>query len=681
MKKHVLFVALCAIALASCVKDTTPDSPAPVTPSDALAPDGFNFTTSKTVNVDVSLLSNDDQPLAGVPVSVYSKDENPSLLYTGFSDAAGKVQATLNIPARLDSLVIDPAYVGLMRNAVAAISNNSVVATIGGQAGYSGDIKPTGRLATGKANGVNTGRIAGTLGTTVVSYYAPYDNNGRPTQLAGLDVISSELLSFINTSLPETKKVPAFHPEFLSSTAETNLNIEKLADVWITFVHEGAGFVNTLGFYTFPTAHPPQSVSEIDSIKIIIPNASLSGSGGAMRSGDKVYIGRYPAGVSIGFVLLQNAWNSTSHTVNTAATKFFGSDILNNEKPTFKRHVVLLNDSKHQLLLTGFEDQQRDANASDEDFNDLVFYAKSNPVEAISVQNIKPIDEPTDSDGDGISNVYDKFPNDPTKALIQHFPSDAGWGTLAFEDTWPYTGDYDLNDLVVDYHYTNIANGQNKTVEMYADYIVRGIGAGQKNGFAVQLPVAPSKINSITGQHFMSNYITTSANGTEAGQSKAVFVPFDDPKAVINTNSVFVNVYNGRTYVNSDTAHIAIRFVSPVAAADLGTAPYNPFLIVGQNRGHEVHLPGNLPTDKADMKILGTGKDNSVPARNRYFLTLNNWPWALGFVEHFDHPTESSKITSAYANFQKWAKAGGATNSDWYLNKPGYRTQSMIFTH
>lgn len=681
MKQRLFLAAFFATALFSCVKDTTADSPTPVAPSDALAPDGFTFATSKDVTLDLRLLSNDEQPLPGVPVSVYSKEEKPSLLFSAFSDAAGQIKATINIPVRFDSLVIDPAYIGLLRNATAVITNNNVSATFGGKAVYAGNIVPAESTSTARTAGVNTGRTAGSLGTTVISYFGSYDNNGRPLVLETPDVISPEVLSYVNTSLPESKAVPSYHPEYLSSSATTNLNIEKTADVWITFVHEGAGYLNSLGFYTYPTSRPPQTLADIDSIKVTIPNASLLGSSGTMRSGDKIYLGRFAPGVSIGFVLFQNAWNSTTHTVNTNAIKYFTDDILNNENATFKRHTVLLNDSKHKLFLTGFEDQQRDGNSSDNDFNDLVFYATSNPVEAISIQGVKPIDVPGDKDGDGITDVYDKFPTDPTRALIQDFPSAEGWGTLAYEDIWPYTGDYDLNDLVVDYHYTNIANGQNKTVEMQANYAIRGVGAAQKNGFAVQLPIAPSRISSITGQKFTSNYITTAANGTEAGQSKAVFVPFDDPKALINTNSVFVNVYNGRTYIKSDTAHLVINFVSPVAASELGSAPYNPFLIAQQLRGYEVHLPGMQPTDKANMKILGTGKDNSIPSKNRYFLTANNWPWAMGFVERFDHPTESSKITSAYTNFQKWAKSGGTTNVDWYLNKAGYRTQNLIFTH
>ena len=678
MKQCVLLAVLAMATLFSCKKNDSSEPSNIIAPPDALAPEGFNFATSKKVSLDLTLLTNNDQPLGGILVNVYSANSAKRLLFSGFSDDGGRIAAELNIPSYLDSLVIDPAYVGLIRNAMAVIENNSVKATLGGKTVYSGNIV----AATGSANGrvgVNTGTNSRLLGNTVVTYFGTYDNSGRPLNRVQSDVLSSELLSYVNTSLPESKAVPSYHPEFLSNSAVTNINIVKTADVWLTFVHEGAGYLNSLGFYTYPTNAPPQTVSDIDSIKIALPNASLNGSGGSMLSGDKIYLGRFEPGISIGFVLLQNAWNINSRTVNPNATKYFADDILNNEKPTFKRHTVLLYDSKHQLFLTGFEDVQRDNNASDNDFNDLVFYTTSNPVEAISNRNVRIIDTPLDTDKDGISDTYDKFPTDPTRALVQHFPSDETWGTLAFEDMWPNAGDYDMNDLVVDYHYTNIANGQNKSVELLADYAIRSVGATLKNGFAVQLPIAASKVSSITGQRFTGTYISTSANGTEAGQTKAVFVPFDDPKALINTAGTFVNVYNGRTYVNSDTARLKITFTAPLAATELGTAPYNPFLIAGQRRGYEVHLPGNKPTDKADLKLFGTQMDRSSVTGNKYYLTSKNWPWAMGFVEPFDYPSETSKITAAYTNFQKWTGSAGATNTDWYLNKTGYRLPDLIY--
>jgi hypothetical protein len=50
------------------------------------------------------------------------------------------------------------------------------------------------------------------------------------------DVIQASFLENINASLPERMPVMTYHPDYLTSTAETNLHITALSDVWITFL-------------------------------------------------------------------------------------------------------------------------------------------------------------------------------------------------------------------------------------------------------------------------------------------------------------------------------------------------------------------------------------------------------------------------------------------------------------
>ena len=86
---------------------------------------------------------------------------------------------------------------------------------------------------------------------------------------------------------------------------------------------------------------------------------------------------------------------------------------------------------------------------TDNDFNDAVFYAKSNPVDAIQIGNLAHIIPATDADGDGINDELDDFPFDPDKAFNNFSPSANSSGKLVFEDLWPSQGDYDFNDLVL----------------------------------------------------------------------------------------------------------------------------------------------------------------------------------------------------------------------------------------
>ena len=160
----------------------------------------------------------------------------------------------------------------------------------------------------------------------------------------------------------------------------------------------------------------------------------MPGSGGNLKSGNKIKLGKFNAGTSIGFVLFANGWNGQA--VNSNATKFYSTTACNPEtNPDLKKHTVLLySAAKQNIDLIGFDDQNRETGGSDNDFNDIVFYATSNPPTAISQTNVQPVDEAKDSDGDGVIDNLDQFPNDATRAYVNYYPSKTTFGTLAFED-------------------------------------------------------------------------------------------------------------------------------------------------------------------------------------------------------------------------------------------------------
>jgi LruC domain-containing protein len=279
--------------------------------------------------------------------------------------------------------------------------------------------------------------------------------------------------------------------------------------------------------------------------------------------------------------------------------------------------------------------------------------------------------------------VNDAFPTDPTRAYINYFPAEKTYGTLAYEDQWPTTGDYDLNDLVVNYHYKIISNAQNNIVEFYADYVPIAAGATYFNGFGVSFPFNSAVVKTVSGQSLNNNYIKLNANGTEASQTNAVIIPFDNHSNLIRNpgNGAILNTDMAKAKMTGDTAHIYLQFVNPISKASFGNAPFNPFAISNQRRNHEVHLPGNLPTDLADKSLLGALQDGSNISSNIYYVTKDNHPWALSFLNGFSYPIEGVDISKAYLHFLDWANSGGTIYTDWYSNTgSGYRNTSNIYT-
>jgi LruC domain-containing protein len=695
MKKLSTLLIAGLSVFVSCKKDNSPNKG--IEPGvNKIAPDGFNFSTSKNVDLNVALRTNNDQPIAGVVVSVYAPGTdatNP--LFKGVTNAAGNLVATVNVPAYFGKLIIDPAYVGLIRNATANINNGKVTATIGGKDGYGGDIiaetteyiKPEAANGPVKVNGLFSTDFAYPSGYNSSNAFASPANLGRPAYLEPTgDVISASLLNFINSSLPESVPLSTSHPEYLDNKVNT-INVTAKADVWITYVSEGAGYYNALAYYVYDTNNPPSRTSGgtfsdgIDKITYIFPNASAPASGGNMKSGDKVKIGTFEAGKTIAFVLFQNAWNGSG--VNTGATKFYSQSEFNPEsKASLRQHSVVLYDDVHKVYVIGFEDQNRAE--SDNDFNDVVVYATANPITAVSNTSVAVVDKAGDSDGDGVLDALDAFPTDASRAFISYYPSKDTYANIAFEDNWPKKGDLDLNDMIVKYRYTFVSNAKNQVVTMTGDYSVAAAGASFKNGFGIQLPVNASVVQSVTGYKLATgSYISLAGNGVEAGQSKAVIIPFDNFDNLVRNQdfSFFINTLNSKDKVTSQVATVTINFTSPVDAAILKASAINPFLISNLRRGYEVHLPGFAGTDKADAKLFGTEDDRSNAGAGKFYLSAENQPWAINFTDNFSYPLETVNINQAYPRFAEWALSGGLSIVDWYSNTaPGYRNTSNIYS-
>jgi len=307
------------------------------------------------------------------------------------------------------------------------------------------------------------------------------------------------------------------------------------------------------------------------------------------------------------------------------------------------------------------------------------------PVDDCNPEGNAPVPPPSnDRDGDGVPDNLDDYPDDATRAYNNYYPGKNQYATIAFEDLWPSRGDYDMNDLVLDCNYWYVTNAQNKVVDVKPTIYVRAGGATLKNAFGFQFDgVLPSSVQSVLitpSTCFQYNYINLASNGVENNQSKAVIIVFDNYENVIHrVGGSFYNTLNNGFYGLSDTVHINLHFSVPQSQMDVGTPPYNPFLIKDMNRGIEVHMPDRIPTSLADPAYFGSGDDNSIPATGRYYKTKTNLPWAIMTPVKFDYTWERVQIVYGHLNFGAWAESGGAQYPDWYMNLTGYRNAANIY--
>ena len=289
--------------------------------------------------------------------------------------------------------------------------------------------------------------------------------------------------------------------------------------------------------------------------------------------------------------------------------------------------------------------------------------------------------DPCDSDNDGVKDQFDDYPNDPDRAFNSYYPS--GKGTLAFEDLWPSKGDFDFNDLVVDYQFKTVTNADNYLVEVFSEFTVRATGAGFHNGFGFQLPnnnIAANHIT-VTGNSLLKNYVSVNNNGLENNQNLPTIIVFDDSYDVLPHSGSGLGVNTDPNAGFTAPANITVKLSfnqNTYTSADLDLVNFNPFLIVNGNRGREVHLPDYQPTNLANPAFFGTEDDNTNPGSTTY-KTSTNLPWAINIPEEFDYPIEKVEILDGYNYFDDWSQSGGQTYTDWYKNLPGYRNTPNIY--
>jgi LruC domain-containing protein len=625
-------------------------------------PAGFQYKTTQETNFEISILGTNNDPVkfTKVTLSTDSKENGGEVFAIGATDENGLFKTNISLATCLKQVTLNTSYIGIPTDIILDINSPKIYAQLGG--------KNPKKVKTA----ASTHGYTSSLGKTVnkLSYrLGGWNSLGVPNNVVvPNDIVSTQMLTNINTLLPSAQSVAVRNPQLLDDNACTRtLLINQTCDLWVTFVTEGANNRSTLFYYKYHKNFPPQTPSDIDSMIVVFANSSFLNSGGGLATGNKVYIGQVGADTVIAYGIISNGFNITNATIGNGQYTLFANKDLNPESnPALRQHMVLVNDLATNRLVMGFEDIRRDYPNCDHDFNDVMFYTTSNPVAAITTSGVSTLPNSNDTDGDGIKDSDDEYPTDPLRAFNNYYPSVSGKASVAFEDLWPYKGDYDLNDVVVDYKYKIVTNAGNRVKDVNANYTLRASGGIIQNSFAVEFPTLRSNVVGLTGAIL------------ESGQNNAVISVFSNSRTEMQDWNTFQNINS------TDTVNYNVNFTltTPVNLSSFGLNEYNPFIwgnSHGKDRGYEIHLAGKNWTGLVNTTLLGTGHDDTKLNGSKTYLTLNNLPFAINIPERFAYPIESADITSAHLKFAAWAQSGGTLFPDWYKNLSGNRNSSNIY--
>ncbi len=481
---------------------------------------------------------------------------------------------------------------------------------------------------------------------------------GKPKNLIwARNEYSDEFFERINNALPER----ALNEAFVTDDAGNTISLTEEAEVFITFIHEGAGYRNSFGFFEFDANNPPTSAEDVN-VTIVFPNLSYP----HMTNGHRLSIGTFPAGTSIGFFIAANGfwWNSGVKTY--AVPYYYSLKSLNPEQDeSLKQHTVLLYDTEVSEVIIGFEDLPR--TWGDNDFNDAIFSVKSTPATAIDASPLTTMPSVNDSDADGLSDELDEFPNDFERAYSGYYPNASDWVTLAFEDNWPKVGDYDMNDLVVRERLQTIYNASGQISGFKLSGFIDARGASTHNGFGLRLM---GKLPSAVKDAHIIIDGTSYDKKVEGFQSEAVIQLWGDSHVFTTTGESgkcsHFNTVKNCTSFDPVPFELDVHFDGTVSS--LNHSDLDFFIFRSNKRSHEIHFAGYGPTDLFNVGKFGQGADTSDPDSGRYFKNADNLPWGLKINSSWNHPREYIDVLWAYPQYEQWVESSGSDAVEWYLD-------------
>lgn len=260
-----------------------------------------------------------------------------------------------------------------------------------------------------------------------------------------------------------------------------------------------------------------------------------------------------------------------------------------------------------------------------------------------------------------------------------YYPSQQTWATLAFEDNWPLVGDYDMNDLIVQYRLASFEAAE-RLLRINIEGQIVAMGASYHNGFAFRIPGLQSKDVDTSRLIFKINGVVQDITPLEQGREEAIFIIANDLWEYI-TAGEDCKYYRTEAGCGSNiqmTFSLEIPMQSNVNSQNISSFPYDPFIFATEGfernylfgeppgRRFEIHLKNQSPTEAFQANFLNRGDDNSDESNGVYFVNENGMPWAINIPYEWKYPLEYMDIKYAYPDFHEFVASSGQSKLDWF---------------
>lgn len=612
-----------------------------------------NFSTIQKVQVEIDCSNSESR----VPFSIYDGNpliegentiilkENVQALDGAWTDEQGKFTATVELPAYVSNVYIvstspfaRQAIPGKIVNGVLKVSDTDEQFTT--RASY----RESTRFDRNRFNNLGWNTNLGSFDDR--SGVIDYAYKGNDPKLT----LSKSEMNELRTTVSKVLNTLGSCPEEYRTQADLYVEEDETAVV-LTALRGWTCWNSSLGYYYYRYDQAPASLKDVKvyavfpNTQMIWNNGSLQASPQGIKEGTAVQLKyfddpeypkgkNFPKGYYIGFILACNAWNTyftgfNSYTLTegfyASSTKGFSTKV----NSGIDVRTAMFKD-KNSNIAIAFEDFMDDQN-----FTDVVFSLKANP----EITNVPPVDE-------DLNTTIEKT------------------GVYAFEDEWPKAGDYDMNDVLVQYTYQKVFNIFNeilsesftfKTLYNKSTVFTNGLGFILSNeGNAQSIEYFIRKENE-------KDFTVASGADKFTRESNAIILT-DNVKTNPNAEYKVTFKYGDKNSNKKQETSI------------------DAFIYRPSKEGNrlEVHCPMKKPTSKVDTSLFGQYEDCSKPNEGIYYVSNqeNIYPFAfylsnanandIAELKNFDK-NEKKSISEIYPKFIDWAKYG--TNADWYKKK------------
>lgn len=612
-----------------------------------------NFSTIRKVQVEIDYSNSESR----VPFSIYDGNpliegenttilkENVQALDGAWTDEQGKFTATVELPAYVSNVYIvstspfaRQAIPGKIVNGVLKVSDTDEQLTT--RASY----RESTRFDRNRFNNLGWNTNLGSFDDR--SGVIDYVYKGNDPKLT----LSKSEMNELRTTVSKVLNTLGSCPEEYRTQADLYVEEDETAVV-LTALRGWTCWNSSLGYYYYRYDQAPASLKDV-KVYAVFPNTQMTWNNGSLQAspqgikeGTTVQLKyfddpeypkgkNFPKGYYIGFILACNAWNTyftgfNSYTLTegfyASSTKGFSTKV----NSGIDVRTAMFKD-KNSNIAIAFEDFMDDQN-----FTDVVFSLKANP----EITNVPPVDE-------DLNTTIEKT------------------GVYAFEDEWPKAGDYDMNDVLVQYTYQKVFNIFNeilsesftfKTLYNKSTVFTNGLGFILSNeGNAQSIEYFIRKENE-------KDFTVASGADKFTRESNAIILT-DNVKTNPNAEYKVTFKYGDKNSNKKQETSI------------------DAFIYRPSKEGNrlEVHCPMKKPTSKVDTSLFGQYEDCSKPNEGIYYVSNqeNIYPFAfylsnanandIAELKNFDK-NEKKSISEIYPKFIDWAKYG--TNADWYKKK------------